>query len=328
MTHLLLILLSASIILTGNWALTKATRGIASGRWSQRRGLHLLALATPVVGLLIGLTGVNDLVAQTCSMGIQMGNLLADATLGVATLSALGAMALGVVRLVLTVRLLARDAVAAPPDLQAMADRLADAAGRARVRLSLCAADYPLAVTWGIQRPRALLSTWMIRELDFDELETVLAHELSHAARHDFMVNWLATVLRDAFFYLPTSRAAYREFKRDNELACDDQAAGATGQPLALASALAKVWYHFASGSAPLLGQSLVAPSRCCPIEDRIERLSAVIRHDPLPADARTTHNLGMVVLTTLLVLVASNIAIQFVPMACSASPLVCGVLR
>ena len=328
MTHLLLILLSAGIILSWNWALTRAARAVADGLWPQRRGLHLLALATPAVGLLIGLTGVNDLVAQTCSTGVQVGNLLVDAALGVATLSALGAVTLGVVRLILALRVLARGAVAAPPDLQAIADRLADAAGRARVRLALCAADSPLAITWGIRQPQVLLSTWMVRELDPDELETVLAHELNHAARRDFAVNWLATMLRDAFFYLPTSRAAYREFKRDNELACDDQAAGATGQPLALASALAKVWYHFASGSAPLLGQSLVVPSRCCPIEERIERLSAVPGPAPLTTGARSARALGTVALTTLLVLVALNIVIQFVPRACNAFPLACGVLR
>ena len=51
---------------------------------------------------------------------------------------------------------------------------------------------------------------------------------------------WLATVLRDAFFYLPTSWAAYRQLSHEKELICDDLAIGSTHRPLALASALAR----------------------------------------------------------------------------------------
>ncbi len=84
--------------------------------------------------------------------------------------------------------------------------------------------------------------TWMIEHLDRRELEAVLAHELEHAARHDSLVIWFATVLRDAFFYLPTSRVAYHQLQHEKELACDDLAVGVTHWPLALASALAKAW--------------------------------------------------------------------------------------
>ena len=56
------------------------------------------------------------------------------------------------------------------------------------------------------------------------------------------LVIWFATVLRDAFFYLPTSRVAYHQLQHEKELACDDLAVGVTHWPLALASALAKAW--------------------------------------------------------------------------------------
>jgi beta-lactamase regulating signal transducer with metallopeptidase domain len=82
----------------------------------------------------------------------------------------------------------------------------------------------------------------MVEQLDQHELEAVLAHELEHVARFDYPMILLATVLRDAFFYLLASRMAYRQLQQEKELVCDELAVRATRRPLALASALTKVW--------------------------------------------------------------------------------------
>jgi len=87
-----------------------------------------------------------------------------------------------------------------------------------------------------------VLSSWMIDQLDGQELDSVIAHELGHIAYHDFAIMWLASVLRDAFWYLPSSRTAYAQMQNEKELACDDMAVTVTQRPLGLASALAKVW--------------------------------------------------------------------------------------
>src|SRR5439155_7584396 len=100
-----------------------------------------------------------------------------------------------------------------------------------------------------------------------------LAHELGHVARRDYLVIWLATVLRDAFCYLPTSWAAYRQLQREKELACDDLAVAATNRPLALASALAKVWQQAVSAPTLATVQPFMEASEA--IEGRIERLLA-----------------------------------------------------
>src|SRR5260221_452291 len=124
--------------------------------------------------------------------------------------------------------------------------------------------------------PAFLPSPWMDRHLDHPELEGVLAHELEHVGRRDYPVMWLATVLRDAFFYLPTSWAAYRQLSHEKELVCDDLAAGSTHRPLALASALAKVWQDAVEepGFVRLgLAQPLLGAGES--INGRIERLFA-----------------------------------------------------
>jgi len=90
----------------------------------------------------------------------------------------------------------------------------------------------------------------MVRSLDEQELETVLAYELAHHARGDHLLTWWALLLRDAFCYLPTSRLTYQQLRDAQELACDDLAAQMTRQPLGLASALTKVWLHTLSDPA------------------------------------------------------------------------------
>jgi beta-lactamase regulating signal transducer with metallopeptidase domain len=117
----------------------------------------------------------------------------------------------------------------------------------------------------------------MVEHLDQQELEAVLAHELEHVAQHDYLINWLAIVLRDAFFYLPTSRIAYRQFAYEKELACDDLAIRTTRRPLALASAITKIWLSLSEGPPSPLVQSLVLTNES--IEMRIERLLA--KHAP-----------------------------------------------
>jgi hypothetical protein len=157
---------------------------------------------------------------------------------------AFGALTLGVARLGLMAEMLRRLDAVPDPALQLLADELMGRPPTPTCRILLRVYDRPLAFTCGVFRPTVLLSTWMLEHLDCLELEAVLVHELEHAARRDYLMVWLATVLRDAFFYLPTSRAAYLQLTREKELACDDAVVGRTQRPLALASALAKVLLH------------------------------------------------------------------------------------
>ena len=210
------------------------------GDWSQRRKVQCFVLAAPLVSLGIGVSGL-------CLRGIAPWDSLLGVALPLTMLAvALGAIGLGLVRLGLMAHVIARSRGIADPELQALTDGLAQrfGLGSTRPRVLLRIYHRPLACTCGLWQPRILLSTWMIEHLDHRELEAVLAHELEHVARHDYFVTWLATVLRDAFFYIPTSWIAHRQLHQEKELACDDLVIGITHRPLALASALTKVWLH------------------------------------------------------------------------------------
>lgn len=130
----------------------------------------------------------------------------------------------------------------APVHLQRLADELALRAGGETVPLMILRSDVPVAFTWDLLRPRVVLSEWMIENLDPEELEAAVAHEVAHAVSHDCRTIWLATLLRDATFFLPWAWQARRVVVTGKELLADDTAVAVTGRPLALASALAKVW--------------------------------------------------------------------------------------
>lgn len=266
--HTTLSLISLFFVTCGNFLAQGLLHYLRS--WSQRRRIQGFILAAPLLCLFIG---IGELCMRVFSWNTLV-SLVLFLTMG---LIALGAVGLGVVRLALMAWFITRQKGVANPELQALADRLAQQLNAPRPRVLLCASDRPLALTYGLFRPGMLLSTWMLDTLDQREREAVLAHELEHLARRDYLVTWLATILRDAFFYLPTSRIAYRQLQHEKELACDDLVVSATQRPLALASALAKVWLH--AVEPPRLARSSTAQAiegAGESLNGRIERLLAV----------------------------------------------------
>ncbi len=316
--HTLLGLSSTLLVVLGSYLTFGLLRRL--GDWSQRRAVQCFVLAVPVVSLGLGLGGLHHFAGRACLRDAPSWDSLLGVALPVGMgLIALGALAWGVARLALMQRVVARQSISAGSQLQALADELAERLGTVRPRLRLCASARPLALTCGLFRPTILLSTWMVEHLDRRELEAVLAHELEHVARRDYLVVWLATMLRDAFFYVPTSWAAYRQLQQEKELACDDLAVGATHRPLAMASALAKVWQHAVGGAQFAqfgTAQHLVGEGES--INDRIERLLTT----PGPVVSRQRSRIGTVAMSLpalvgLLLLEAANVAFMLALMGC-----------
>jgi heat shock protein HtpX len=93
----------------------------------------------------------------------------------------------------------------------------------------------------GLRRPRILLAGELLRSLDRDEIEGVLAHELAHLRARDVELVLAAGLLRDLVAWNPFAHLAYGRLRRNRELEADRAAVAATGKPLAVASGLLKV---------------------------------------------------------------------------------------
>jgi Zn-dependent protease with chaperone function len=318
--HTLLGLSSLLLVLVGSALALRVLRRL--DHWAQRRDLQVLILAAPILSLTLGLGGLYHFVGRTCFIAAPRWDYWSGVALPLLMgLIALGGLGLGILRLALLAWVLGRRGMPASPGLQTIAGQLAARLDAPCPRVRVCAYDRPLALTYGLWRPTVLLSAWMIQHLDGRELEAVLAHEIGHVARRDYLMGWLATVLRDAFCYLPTSWAAYRQLQQEKELACDELAVGLTQHPLALASALAKVWQHALAGTRTGIAQALLG--RGDAIEDRIKRLLNARPTVVAPRARALVLGVGFAGLIGLIALQVVNVTILLAPMGCGpAAPL------
>ena len=123
---------------------------------------------------------------------------------------------------------------------QARADALASRLGLARgVRLRLFDGDAPLAIGWW--RPMVLLPAALLARMPAGLLEALLAHELAHIRRHDYLVNLLQAVVEALLFYHPVVWWLSRRIRHERELIADDLAAEALGDRRSLALALSEL---------------------------------------------------------------------------------------
>ncbi len=98
------------------------------------------------------------------------------------------------------------------------------------------------AFTMGYKSPVLVVSEGLIKGLDSEELETVLAHELGHIVRNDSLMNTLMLFCKDLMFFSPLAVFIYRDFSCEKEKASDDFAIAVTNKPVVLAQAIIKVW--------------------------------------------------------------------------------------
>lgn len=164
------------------------------------------------------------------------------------------------------------------PELHGVIDRLCALSDTPKPRVAIAVNDAPNAFATGRSPDRALVcvTTGLMRRLEPDELEGVLAHEMSHVAHRDVAVMTVASFLgvlagliarnsMHAMFYtrgssrdsrmiplflavVAVSAAVYgisflliRALSRYRELSADRAGAQLTGRPSSLASALTKI---------------------------------------------------------------------------------------
>jgi beta-lactamase regulating signal transducer with metallopeptidase domain len=314
--HILLGVSSILLVLLSGYILLHILRSLHD--WTQRRVMQLFALLMPFVTLSIG--GLHFLLEHDCFATISSWDELFGVILPLYMLAGVcGAFCWGIARWLFMLRLIEHKGFLASSDLQMIATRLCKQLDIRCPRLLLCVYHRPLALTCGVFRPTILLSTWMVEQLDQQELEAVLAHELKHVARKDYLIALLATILRDAFFYIPTSWIVYRQLQQEKEVICDDLAVEVTHRPLALASALTKVWLHTVETPdfARVGGAQLLAEPNAS-IHGRIQRL--VNEHDTAAHIHRTspmTFHAGVAALMALQMAQGVNFIIVLILAGC-----------
>lgn len=90
----------------------------------------------------------------------------------------------------------------------------------------------------GVVRAVIVVPVSALTALPPAQLEAVLAHELAHIRRADFLWNVLQTIVETLFFFHPAVWWIGRRLRAERELCCDDMAVAACGDPVTYASAL------------------------------------------------------------------------------------------
>lgn len=97
----------------------------------------------------------------------------------------------------------------------------------------------PLAA--GVLSPVVILPAALIARMPIELLEALIAHELAHIRRRDYLVNLLQTLIEALLFYHPAVWWLSRRIRQERELVADDLAARAIDAPRTLALALAEL---------------------------------------------------------------------------------------
>lgn len=90
----------------------------------------------------------------------------------------------------------------------------------------------------GVFKPTLVVSTGVASSTGKEEMTAILCHEIAHLARRDHWTGWALVLIRSLAFYNPVAWFTSRLMWQENEQLCDSMSAEATGNPLALASAL------------------------------------------------------------------------------------------
>lgn len=108
------------------------------------------------------------------------------------------------------------------------------------VRMAASAiARLPMVVGW--LRPVILVPASAFTGMDAQQLEALLAHELAHIRRHDYLVNLIQTAAETLLFYHPAVWWVGRRIRIERENCCDDLAVAACGDVLTYARALTRL---------------------------------------------------------------------------------------
>ncbi|MDI6447976.1 M56 family metallopeptidase [Anaerobaca lacustris] len=142
---------------------------------------------------------------------------------------------------------------------------LADLSNRLGVRhavglLESALVEVPTVVGW--LKPVILLPASALSGLTTEQLEAILAHELAHVRRCDYLVNLAQTVVEILGFYHPAVWWISHRIRDERENCCDDVAVGVCGDSRRYARALTcleELRHHSTELAVAASGGSLVA---------------------------------------------------------------------
>jgi len=117
-------------------------------------------------------------------------------------------------------------------------------------------ASVPMVI--GYIKPVILLPIGAINNLQENEVEAILAHELAHIQRNDYLINILLSVIEVLFYFNPAVWWIAANIRTERENCCDDTAVQLCGSSLTYAKALVSL--QEIGRSAPSMAMTFSGP--------------------------------------------------------------------
>jgi len=223
-------------------------------------------------------------------------------------------------------RLRASAITAIPAVATASFQRIASALGLRRPVALAISGSVSGPITVGFLRATVLLPLCALTSLSPDELEVVLAHELAHVRRADFLWNLVQTFAETLFFFHPAVWWIGGCLRNERELCCDDLALQVCPNPVTYARAL----FHLEEQRSrqPRLAMALDGNSPRSTLRLRILRILgepiAHVAHTPSRAFSISVAVAGLI----LLVLPTSQVLASLHPVTRATPAVAAGTLR
>lgn len=156
-------------------------------------------------------------------------------------------MLLRVVRSVLQIRRLGAESESSQVTSDLL-DRIQAVVADVSTRLGL-RSTVSLLVSSRVQVPGVVGTFWpillmppaLVTGVPLEQLRIVIAHELAHVRRYDFLVNLAQMVIEALLFFNPAVWWMSRQIRIEREACCDAMAVSATGEAIPVARALVEV---------------------------------------------------------------------------------------
>ncbi|MEM9918922.1 MAG: M56 family metallopeptidase [Bacteroidota bacterium] len=102
----------------------------------------------------------------------------------------------------------------------------------------------------GYLKPAILLPLGAVNNLSQQEIEAILAHELAHIRRNDYLINIILSVVEALYYFNPAAWWIAANIRSERENCCDDIAIRLCGNSLTYAKALVRL-QEFDQGAVP-----------------------------------------------------------------------------
>ena len=133
----------------------------------------------------------------------------------------------------------------------------------------------PMVIGWF--KPVVLVPAGLFLGLRAPQLEAILAHELAHIRRHDYLANLLQAVAETVLFYHPAVWWVSAQMRKEREHCCDDIGSSITGSALDYVRALTALEEIRGVASVPAGAVSAAGGS----LLGRVRRLLGVAPREP-----------------------------------------------